>query len=74
MGKTPKVHGLAAGSQQSRLSPRLQGQGKPEYRVCSVREGTAGLVRRGGGGGRERVGSHTHSHSVETLTEVRIGP
>ena len=73
MGKTPKVHGLATGSQQSRLSPKLQGEREPEHRVCSVR-GRDELVRWGGGRGRERVGSYTHSHSVETITEVRIGP
>lgn len=37
VGKTPKVHGLVAGSQQSRLSPRIQGEREPERRVYSVR-------------------------------------
>lgn len=63
MGKTPKVHGLAAGSQQSRLSPRLQGERKPEHRVCSVRGRDSG-VGETGRWRREGEGRKLHSLSL----------
>lgn len=62
-GQTPKVYGLAAGSQQSKLSPRLQGEREPERRVCSVRARDSGVGEMGRGR-REGEGGKLHSLSL----------